>query len=274
MSTRSKLNKILLIILFASLILVIVFYFLKNRLPDKSKLDSNLGSSPIQNTESVPEPFNIDKKGANYQITPVQSYEMWGLVVAINNNEAWYSRFKKTDPLNTRDLCLVFGNTAMSGAYQKVKFKSQEFFCFYSYKEYQPDFSEKEVANNHFIVADSEIYKTLSQVRVGDQVHFKGYLSNYKIEKDGEIIFSRGTSLTRDDTGNGACETVYLKSFEVIKKNHPLIYYLYWVFWIIFIICFILFFIIYFWLDKNKGQNKNSQIKEKQFKQVLPPDLS
>ncbi|MDH3899639.1 MAG: hypothetical protein OEU51_01170, partial [Gammaproteobacteria bacterium] len=28
---------------------------------------------------------------------------------------------------------------------------------------------------------------------------------------------SRGTSTTRDDTGNGACETIYLKQFEILQ---------------------------------------------------------
>ena len=30
--------------------------------------------------------------------------------------------------------------------------------------------------------------------------------------------FFRGTSTTRNDTGNGACETIYVTDFELVKK--------------------------------------------------------
>jgi hypothetical protein len=50
---------------------------------------------------------------------------------------------------------------------------------------------------------------------LGDHVQFKGYLSEYANQANG---FKRGTSTTRVDNGNGACETVYLTEFAVIKK--------------------------------------------------------
>ena len=43
-------------------------------------------------------------------------------------------------------------------------------------------------------------------------------LSEYANKANG---FFRGTSTTREDTGNGACETVYLTEFEVVKKANP-----------------------------------------------------
>ena len=39
-------------------------------------------------------------------------------------------------------------------------------------------------------------------------------LSNYGSGDGG----TRGTSTTRDDTGNGACETIYVKEFTIIKS--------------------------------------------------------
>ena len=49
----------------------------------------------------------------------------------------------------------------------------------------------------------------------GDYIRFKGLLASYQNPGNG---FSRGTSTVRTDTGNGACETVYLSEFEVIRK--------------------------------------------------------
>ncbi len=49
----------------------------------------------------------------------------------------------------------------------------------------------------------------------GDHVRLKGVLAEYANKNNG---FFRGTSTIREDTGNGACETVYLDSFEIINK--------------------------------------------------------
>ena len=46
---------------------------------------------------------------------------------------------------------------------------------------------------------------------VGDQIHFEGYLSSYSNASG----FHRGTSTIRTDTGNGACETVYVTEFDI-----------------------------------------------------------
>jgi hypothetical protein len=48
-----------------------------------------------------------------------------------------------------------------------------------------------------------------------------GLLVDYKVTKDGQDIFTRQTSLTRGDTGNGACEILYVTDLSVVAKgNH------------------------------------------------------
>jgi len=53
---------------------------------------------------------------------------------------------------------------------------------------------------------------------VGDQVHFRGYLAEYS--HDQGFRFFRGTSTTRTDQGNGACETVYATDAEVLHSGN------------------------------------------------------
>jgi hypothetical protein len=55
--------------------------------------------------------------------------------------------------------------------------------------------------------------RKIKQVRIGDQVRIRGWLVNYSNDEG----FSRGTSTTRDDTGNGACETIYLQDFDILR---------------------------------------------------------
>jgi len=47
----------------------------------------------------------------------------------------------------------------------------------------------------------------------GDQIYLKGYLVRYAHDD-----FQRGSSVTRNDAGNGACETIYLTDFKIIKE--------------------------------------------------------
>lgn len=57
----------------------------------------------------------------------------------------------------------------------------------------------------------------LKSAEIGDQVRFRGMLARYSHAGG----FQRGSSTTRTDTGNGACETVYLTSFEITRKSNP-----------------------------------------------------
>ncbi len=52
-------------------------------------------------------------------------------------------------------------------------------------------------------------------VRKGDQVHLKGWLVSYGIK---DTPYRRVSSTTRTDRGNGACETIFVTDFEVLKK--------------------------------------------------------
>ena len=55
------------------------------------------------------------------------------------------------------------------------------------------------------------------EARGGDQVHIRGMLAEYSHNHG--FAFKRGTSLTRDDTGNGACETIYVQDAEVLHAG-------------------------------------------------------
>ena len=63
----------------------------------------------------------------------------------------------------------------------------------------------------HMIPADGNVERTLESVRPGQVVNFNGYLVEAK-SSDG---WHWRSSLSRNDTGNGACELVYVKSIWV-----------------------------------------------------------
>ena len=66
----------------------------------------------------------------------------------------------------------------------------------------------RSAANMHLIPADSAIADRLMSVRVGSVVHLQGFLVN--VTRDDGFYWN--TSLTRDDSGNGACELFFVQA--------------------------------------------------------------
>ena len=69
--------------------------------------------------------------------------------------------------------------------------------------------------NMHMIPADDRVRKKLKKVRRGDIVQLHGQL----VDIDGESGWRWRTSLTRNDTGGGSCEIVYLRDIWVEDRD-------------------------------------------------------
>ncbi len=69
-------------------------------------------------------------------------------------------------------------------------------------------------ANMHMIPANDAILKTLRNVRRGDLISLDGYL----VSVTGPGGWRWDTSLTRTDTGNGACEIVWVRRIDIHRR--------------------------------------------------------
>jgi hypothetical protein len=63
----------------------------------------------------------------------------------------------------------------------------------------------------HLIPADNEIAKIIKKVRAGHVVEIEGYLVKVQA-RDG---WRWKSSLTRKDTGHGACEVIWVEDISV-----------------------------------------------------------
>jgi hypothetical protein len=70
----------------------------------------------------------------------------------------------------------------------------------------------EQLSNNHLISNDETVRDQVKDIAIGDQIRVRGYLSSYGSAEGGK----RGTSTTRTDTGDGACETVFVERFDII----------------------------------------------------------
>lgn len=68
-------------------------------------------------------------------------------------------------------------------------------------------------ANMHMIPADDYVLRQIKRTREGSLVKFKGYL----IQARGDDGWLWRSSLTREDSGDKACEIVYVQDFEIVE---------------------------------------------------------
>jgi len=200
--------------------LVVLSFFRKNSLPDERLINQSLYQAPVQKEIDLSsKTFEIEKEGFLYKITPLYEYEIYGLSVADYDSENWIDYFHKKDPLNTKDICLIWGENVKSGSYKDISFKHGEFTCYWKTDSEETIFDSSEISNNHLLPATEEIYKEIKKAEKGDQIYIKGYLANYEVVGL-DTHFFRSSSITREDVGDCACEVVYVTDFKVLVKGN------------------------------------------------------
>ncbi|MFD1259050.1 hypothetical protein [Entomomonas asaccharolytica] len=219
-------------LLIINLLITCCLFFYRNALPSPSALNPLLKKEPLQTITSK-QPFYVNTKEFRFYIAPLYEYTLHGLVVSkYNARKKFMARIDKD--LNVSDLCVIWGDNAFRGDYQKISFWSGEFTCFARYVEDKTSYTEtldeakklarqffffnnEQFSNNHLLTDNPQLAKQLRNVHIGDQISFSGYLANYGTSPN-QIY--RYTSTVRTDTGNRASESVYVTSFVILRKNH------------------------------------------------------
>lgn len=208
------------IILLIGIVIFIYSYSQKDKLPKKEEILPGLYQEPIQ-TETEKPPFKVDRGGIIYDITPLFNYELYGLVVSKHNSKSWLDYYHEEwkDFINLKDVCVVWGDNVETEVYQELKFHNGSFTCYIDSKSgvdktavFQK-FKDSALSNNHLLSENDIINQKIMRAEEGDQIYLKGYLVQYSQDE-----FKRGSSVSRTDTGNGACETIYITDFEIIKE--------------------------------------------------------
>jgi hypothetical protein len=204
------------LVFYISCLLLLASCWQRDNFPDDLSIDAGLVNAPEQRAVTEPA-FDIDRDGVQYRIEPRYSYDLKGLVVSYEHHDGNYSLHRLwNDHINVADICVVWGENATALDLNKLDFWNGEFTC--NFKTSDQDawerFKPEQLSNNHLLTGNDYTRKMIDDVRIGDQVHIRGWLANYSNDQG----FSRGTSITRDDRGNGACETIYVKDFRIVRS--------------------------------------------------------
>lgn len=143
-----------------------------------------------------------------YRITPLQPFEMQARILSSKQ----YTHDKESD-LVPVDLALGWGPMADLKVTNQISITQSNRWYRWRVESFPIPRREIEThsANMHLIPATPAIAKAIQSAQVGRMVAFEGDLVEVV---DPEKGWRWKSSLTRNDTGAGACELVLVKSFR------------------------------------------------------------
>jgi hypothetical protein len=198
-----------------SFIWLLVSFWNRNDLPGSIDYVAAVANEPSQ-TKTQRRPFDATWDDAGYKVEPKYDYDLVGMIVSFRHHDN-NSRMHRLadDHLNMLDVCVVWGNNTDGAQLDKLDFWSGIFTCNVKTGDQQAwdSFDMNQLSNNHLISDDEHIRKQVRKIKIGDQIRIRGVLASY--DSPGG---TRGTSTTRTDTGDGACETIYVDRFEIVKS--------------------------------------------------------
>lgn len=157
----------------------------------------------------VPEQVDLDP-GAQLQRgdTTLHTRAHFALTARVLSREDY--RFDAGASLAPIDLALGWGRMSDSAVLAQIDISQGGRFYYWRVRQFPIPRREIETssANMHLIPADPGVRRAMERVRPGELVHLEGFLVDAS-RPDG---WQWHTSLTREDTGNGACELVYVEA--------------------------------------------------------------
>jgi hypothetical protein len=205
-------NNILVLVSFACLL---VSFWHRNDLPGNIDYVTDVRNEPLQ-SPAQKDPFNVAFNEVEYAVEPEFAYDITGMIVSYRHHDD-NSRMHQlaNDHLNMLDVCVVWGDNTQGAQLDKLDFWNGIFTCNVQTRDQiaWDSFDMYQLSNNHLISDDDYVRDRVKDIRIGDQIRVQGYLVGYSSPGIGK----RGTSTTRKDTGDGACETIFVERFEILR---------------------------------------------------------
>ena len=213
------------IVIPVSLLVLVVSFWNRDRIPAPTSVLPEARLEPRQ-SRTDEAAFDVRYDDTDYRIAPEFDYELTGMVVSYRHHDGSSRMHRRAgDHLNMLDVCVVWGNNLKHPDINALDFWNGIFTCNVKTRSTAAwqAFDMYDLSNNHLISDRDDVRRSVRGLAVGDQIRVRGWLASYRGPAG-----TRGTSTTREDTGDGACETIYVRDFEVIKPSaNPWRYILY-----------------------------------------------
>ena len=166
---------------------------------------------PVQE-DVIGEPFvKIESGGNTYKLTKKATYN----IEAVVKSKKKYTR-DLSSVISNYDFALAWGELNEPDIDEHIDYSQSGRWYYYKYDSSTPvskTYIGQHSANVHLIPANDLVAKQISKVNVNDLVELEGYLVYVKGEN-----FTWNSSLTRSDTGDGACEILYVEKISIKRQ--------------------------------------------------------
>lgn len=146
------------------------------------------------------------------QVEPLADFSVEAKVLARENYSADAESI--ASPV---DLALGWGRMSDEAILEAISISQRNRFYYWQVENFPIPRKEIEQhsANMHMIPANDEVAEQIDQVKAGEMVRFNGFLVNLKRSNG----WHWNSSTTRNDTGKGACELVWVEEFEIVHES-------------------------------------------------------
>ena len=155
--------------------------------------------------------------GFDVDVTYMYEYDMDALVVHTNKHYG----FGIENRLSPIDTAVCWGTVAQYNNRIDFHWSQSGRFSMWRIDYNDPidlvgseDDISAQSANCHLVPKDNSVRRQIKRIHAGDHVRIKGYLADIYGENDKGETFFWTSSTTREDTGDGACELIYVTSVE------------------------------------------------------------
>ena len=197
---------------FKVIVAVFILIFLWNKISFDNTVLRNVDMKPFE--EPIQEKLDDEEvvqqkfRDGHAFITLVEKYKIYGRVY----DKHYMPSKLRLASIVPYDVTIGWGGLHSKEVFKTIKTTIVGRVVYWRFSSKCP-FNEKEInsmmSNNHLIPANKNVKRGISRLKKKDVVYIEGYLANVAIHKP-HVVERSTTSLTRNDTGLGACEMIYV----------------------------------------------------------------
>lgn len=188
---------------FAALVAYGAWHFSQSRPLEIARTGTLITHDPVQARVVSPPHLALDR----YHVEPLATYSIEARILGTERY-----RLGREAEISPVDFAVGWGAMSDSAVLKQIDITQRGRFYFWRVQQFPIPQGEIEShsANMHMIPANAAIARKLAEVRPGHIVRLRGYLVAISAD-DG---WQWRSSLSRTDTGNGACELMWVESVE------------------------------------------------------------
>lgn len=172
---------------------------------------------PIQAELESADPIEWSRSGYDIVIQPKYSYRLEGLVTHTKD----YDGDNPPNNISPKDVAVAWGKVAECNNIIDFKWAQDKRHVYMQYSAEAADLhlggsthAGAQFSNNHLIPANNDVKKEIDMIRRGDHIIIEGYLVYTTFYKDGRVYSRWNSSTTRYDSGDTACEIIYVTNVK------------------------------------------------------------